>query len=61
MAFMLSKTYNALREAEGVSDELAQAAAIEIGSLDRRLLRLEIMTGLVLAGVASLVIRAVLT
>jgi len=55
---MLSKTYAALRSAQGVSDEQALEASEEIASFDRRLLRLEIMLGLVLTGVFALVVRA---
>ena len=58
MPVMLSKTYAALRSAEGVSDEQAREASEEIASFDRRLLRLEIMIGLILAGIVALVVKA---
>ena len=57
MPVMLSKTYAALTEA-GASDESPRAASEEITAFDRRLLRIEIMLGLVLAGVATLVFDA---
>ena len=58
MPVMLSKTYTALRAAQGVSDEQAREASEEIASFDRRLLRLEIGIGLVLTGVVTLVVKA---
>ena len=42
---MLSKTYDALKEA-GAPDEKARAAAEEIANLHSRLLRLEVMAGI---------------
>ena len=45
MALMLSDTYDALIEA-GASEAKAKAAAQEVASLDRRLLRLEVMLGI---------------
>ena len=57
MPVMLSRTSAALTEA-GASDESARAASEETAAFDRRLLRLEIMLGLVLAGVVSLVFDA---
>ena len=60
MALMLSKTHAALKEA-GASDASAREAAEEIAGFDRRLIRLEVMVALVLAGVASLVTKAFIT
>ncbi len=57
MAMMLSKTYEAFVDA-GASIEKAQAASVEIASFERRLMRLEIMSAIVLAGVVSLVLKA---
>ena len=57
MAMMLSKTYDAFKEA-GVSDEKARAAAEEIASFENRLTRLEVMTAVILAGTVTLVINA---
>ena len=57
MAIMLSKTYDALKEA-GASDEKARAAAEEIASFENRLTRLEVMTAMILAGTITLVIKA---
>ena len=64
MAMMLSKTYDAFRAA-GVSDDKAREAAEEIAGfesrltgLEYRLVRLEVMVALILAGVASLVVKA---
>lgn len=57
MAMMLSKTYQALRAA-GASEEMARDAAEEIAGFENRLTRLEVMTALILAGVASLVVKA---
>ncbi len=57
MSIMLSKTYAAFTVA-GVSAEQAREASEEIAAFEKRLLRLEVMLGLVLAGVvASLVIK----
>ena len=57
---MLSKTYAALKEA-GASDASAREAAEEIAGFERRLVRLEVMVALVLAGVVSLVAKAFIT
>ena len=56
MAMMLSKTYEAFKAA-GAPDDKAREAAEEIASFENRLTRLEVMVALVLAGVASLVIK----
>ena len=53
---MLSKTYEALRAA-GAPDDKAREAAEEIAGFENRLTRLEVMLALVLAGVASLVVK----
>ena len=58
MSIMLSKTYQALRSAEGVSDELAREASEEIAGFDKRPVRVEVMLTLILTGVAALVIDA---
>lgn len=57
MSVMLAKTYAALTEA-GASPASAQAASEEIAGFEKRLVRLEVMVGLILAGVASLVVNA---
>ena len=64
MAIMLSKTYEALKSA-GAPDDKAREAAEEIAAYDNRLANIESevrplkwMTGLVLAGVLSLVVEA---
>ncbi len=54
---MLSKTYEALKEA-GASDEKARAAAEEIAGFENRLTRLEVMSAVILAGTVTLVIKA---
>lgn len=61
---MLSKTYDALKAA-GAPDDKAREAAEEIAGFENRftgieyrLVRLEVMMALVLAGVLSLVIKA---
>ncbi len=56
MAVMLSKTYEAFRAA-GAPDDKAREAAEEIAGFENRLTRLEVMLALVLAGVASLVVK----
>ena len=56
MAVMLSKTYEAFRAA-GAPDDKAREAAEEIAGFENRLPRLEVMLALVLAGVASLVVK----
>lgn len=53
---MLSKTYEAFRAA-GAPDDKAREAAEEIAGFENRLTRLEVMLALVLAGVASLVVK----
>ena len=55
MSIMLSKTYQAFKAA-GVSDEQAQEAAEELAGYEKRLIRLEVMSALTLAGVPSLVL-----
>ena len=59
MAMILSKTYDALRTA-GAPDDKEQEAAEEIAGFERRLILLEVMLALVLAGVISLVVKAFL-
>ena len=56
MAVMLSKTYDAFKAA-GAPDDKAREAAEEIAGFENRLTRLEVMLALVLAGVASLVVK----
>lgn len=53
---MLSKTYEAFKAA-GAPDDKAREAAEEIAGFENRLTRLEVMLALVLAGVASLVVK----
>ena len=53
---MPSKTYEALRAA-GAPDDKAREAAEEIAGFENRRVRLEVMLALVLAGVASLVVK----
>ena len=55
MSIMLSKTYHAFRR-PGVSDEQVQEAAEELAGYEKRLIRLEVMTALTLAGVTGLVL-----
>ena len=64
MAIMLSDTYEAFIAA-GVPADKAKKASEEIAGfdrrpimLDKRLIRLEIMVALILAGMISLVVRA---
>ncbi len=64
MAIMLSKTYEAFKAA-GAPDDKAREAAEEIAGfenrltgIEHRLTRLEVMAGVIIAGVASLVIKA---
>ena len=57
MPVMLTKTYDALRAA-GAPEEHAKAAAEEIAGFERRLFRLEIISGLTLAGVMALLVRS---
>ena len=56
MAIMLSNTYQALKAA-GAPEEKAEAAAKEIAGFYGRLLRLEVMVGVTLAGVISVVVK----
>ena len=56
MAAMLSKTCDAFKAA-GAPDDKAREAAEEIAGFENRLTRLEVMLALVLAGVASLVVK----
>ena len=56
VAVMLSKTYEAFRAA-GAPDDKAREAAEEIAGFENRLTRLGVMLALVLAGVASLVVK----
>ncbi len=56
---MLSKTYEALKAA-GAPDDKAREAAEEIAGFESRLIRLEVMVALILAGVVSLVVKAFL-
>ena len=56
MAMVLSKTYEAFKAA-GAPDDKAREAAEEIAGFENRLTRLEVMVALVLAGVASLVVK----
>ena len=57
MAMMLSDTYEAFIVA-GVPADKAKKASEEIAGYDRRLVRVEIMVALILAGMISLVVRA---
>lgn len=55
MSVMLSKTYDALRSASGVSEQ-AREAAEEIAAFDSRLLRVEIKLNLLITlGASTLV------
>ncbi len=56
MAIVLSKTCDAFKAA-GAPDDKAREAAEEIAGFENRLTRLEVMLALVLAGVASLVVK----
>ena len=56
VAARLSKTREAFRAA-GAPDDKAREAAEEIAGFENRLTRLEVMLALVLAGVASLVVK----
>jgi hypothetical protein len=60
MSMMLSNTYKAFISA-GVSADKAKKASEEIAGFDRRLVRLEVMNALILAGVVSLVIKTFFT
>lgn len=64
MSLMLSKTYEGLRAADGVSDQQARAAAEEIAAFDTGLARVEIKLNLLitlsvstLVGIGMLVVR----
>ena len=64
MAVMLSKTYDAL-VAAGAPEEKARAAAEELAGYESRFVKIETdlavlkwMVGVVIAGVASLIIKA---
>ncbi len=64
MAVMLSKTYDALLSA-GAPEEKARAAAEELAAYETRFAKIETdlavikwMLGVVIAGVASLIIKA---
>ena len=57
MAMMLSRTYEAFKAA-GVSDDKVRGAASRLTGIESRLVRLEVMMALILAGVASLVVKA---
>lgn len=57
MSVMLSKTYRALVSA-GASPDEAREASEEIAGFDKRLVRLEVMVAMILAGVVSLVVKA---
>ena len=56
MSVMSSKTYSAFKEARA-SDVAARETAEEIAEFEWRLIRLEVMVALVLAGLASLVVK----
>ena len=67
MAVMLAKTYEAFKEA-GASDEKSREAAEEIAafenrlaSIENRLIRVEVLITIVLAGVVSLVVKTFFT
>ena len=56
MSVMLSKTYDALRSASGVTDGQAREAAEGIAAFDSRLLRVEIKLNLLITlGASTLV------
>ncbi len=67
MSLMLSKTYDALTAA-GAPEEKAREAAEELANYDNRFINLETdmlvvkwMLGVLIAGVASLIIKAFFT
>ncbi|SMM98098.1 hypothetical protein SPONL_1835 [uncultured Candidatus Thioglobus sp.] len=60
MSMVLSNTYEAFIAA-GVPADKAKKASEEIAGFDRRLVRLEVMNALILAGVVSLVIKTFFT
>ncbi len=55
MPVMLSKTYEAFKEA-GASDERAREAAEESAAFDARLIRVEPKLNLVLGGILTLIL-----
>ena len=55
MAVILSKIYQAFLKA-GVPPKEAEEASEEIAGLDRRLIRLEVMSGIIIAGVGYIII-----
>lgn len=57
MAIMLSKTYEALKLA-GAPEEVAREAAEEIAGFEKRLIRLEVLVSVTLAGVLTLIVKA---
>ena len=57
MAMVLSDTYEAFIAA-GVPADMAKKDSEEIAGFPRRLIRLEIMVALILAGMISLVVKA---
>ena len=57
MGLMLSKTYAVLRSV-GASETEAREAAEEIASYEKRLIRLEVITGTTLLGVVALLVKA---
>ena len=57
---MLSKTYDAFKAA-GAPDDKAREAAEEIAGFESRLVRLEVMVALILAGTVGLIVKAFFT
>ena len=57
MGLMLSKTYAVLRSV-GASENDAREAAEEIASYEKRLIRVEVITGTTLIGVVALLVKA---
>ena len=57
MGLMQSKTYAVLR-AVGASETDAREAAEEIASYQKRLIRVEVITGTTLLGVVALLVKA---
>ena len=55
MPVMLSKTYEAFKDA-GASDERTREAAEEIAAFDARLIRVESKINLVLGGILTLIL-----
>ena len=55
MALMLSKTYEAFKEA-GASDVSAREASEEIAGFEGRLVRLEVKLNMVLSGVIAILV-----